>query len=100
MEPVLTPDIAVLGAGIIGLSLALELHLRGARVAVLDSRAAFGGASSAAAGMLAAEDPHNSPQLRAISSWSLSLYDAFLARLEDLSGLPFPSRPPPRSSTW
>ena len=37
MKPVLTPDIVVAGAGIIGLALALELHHRGASVACLDT---------------------------------------------------------------
>ena len=90
MKPVLTPDIAVAGSGIIGLSLALELHQRGASVVVLDTAAAAGGASMAAAGMLAAEDPHNPAQLQNLSLFSLSLYDGFLDRLSALSGLPVP----------
>jgi len=90
MSPVLTPDIAVAGAGIIGLSLALEVQRRGASVVVLDTAAATGGASTAAAGMLAAEDPHNPPELRELSLFSVSLYDEFLRRLAALSGLPVP----------
>lgn len=90
MEPVLTPDIVVAGAGIIGLTLALELHSRGASVAVLDTAAAAGGASTAAAGMLAAEDPHNPPDLRELSRFSVSLYDRFLHHLTALSELPVP----------
>jgi glycine oxidase len=90
MKPVLTPDIVVAGAGIIGLSLALELHHRGASVAVLDTAAAAGGASTAAAGMLAAQDPHNPAELRELSLFSISLYDRFLERLTTLSSLPVP----------
>ncbi len=90
MEPVLTADIVIAGAGIIGLSLALELRLQGGSVVILDSAAATGGGSTAAAGMLAADDPHNPPQLQAISGWSVSLYDRFLARLEALSGIAVP----------
>ena len=90
MKPVLTPDIVVAGAGIIGLTLALELRRRGAAVAVLDTAAATAGASTAAAGMLAAEDPHNPAELRDLSLFSLSLYDGFLDRLAALSGLPVP----------
>ncbi|HXS11434.1 MAG TPA: FAD-dependent oxidoreductase [Acidobacteriaceae bacterium] len=90
MKPVLTPDIVVAGAGIIGLALALELHHRGASVAVLDTAAATRGASTAAAGMLAAEDPHNPAELSELSLFSVSLYDRFLDRLTALSGLPVP----------
>lgn len=90
MKPVLTHDIVIAGAGIIGISLALELHARGASVAVLDAARALSGASAAAAGMLAAGDPHNPPELKDLSAYSLSLYDQFLARLRELSGLPVP----------
>lgn len=90
MKPVLAPDIAVAGSGIIGLSLALELVHRGASVVALDTAAASSGASIAAAGMLAAEDPHNPPELRNLSLLSLSLYDEFLHRIQTLSGLPVP----------
>ncbi len=80
------PDICIAGAGIIGLSLALELHHRGARVTVLDRSAPLSEASAAAAGMLAARDPHNPPQLSPLSNLSRSLYPAFLDRLQSLSG--------------
>ncbi len=90
MQPVVTPDIVIAGAGIIGLSLALELQHRGASVAVLDTASAAGGASTAAAGMLAAEDPHNPAELSKLSRFSISLYDSFLDRLASLSGLPVP----------
>lgn len=90
MKAVPTHDIAIAGAGIIGVSLALQLSARGASVALLDTASALGGASIAAAGMLAADDPHNPPALRGLSAYSLSLYDRFLARLSELSGLPVP----------
>ena len=78
-------DICIAGAGIIGLSLALELHHRGARVTVLDRSFPLSEASTAAAGMLAARDPHNPQQLAPLSNLSLSLYPAFLDRLHSLS---------------
>jgi glycine oxidase len=90
MSPALIPDFAVAGAGIIGLSLALELHSRGASVCVLDTAAALAGASSAAAGMLAVDDPHNPAELAELSAFSLSLYDRFLARITALSDLEVP----------
>lgn len=90
MHPVLTHDIVIAGAGLIGISLALELHSRGASVAVLDTAAAMGGASTAAAGMLAADDPHNPAELHDLAAYSLSLYDRFLERITELSGLHVP----------
>src|ERR1700731_3089458 len=83
-------DICVAGAGIIGLSLALELHHRGARVIVVEANSPLLEASTAAAGMLAAEDPENPPQLIALSRRSLALYPQFLARIEQLGGLAVP----------
>ena len=80
------PDICIAGGGIIGLSLALELHHRGARVTVLDQGAPLAQASSAAAGMLAVNDPENPSQLSPLSRLSISLYPDYLARLHDLSG--------------
>jgi glycine oxidase len=90
MKPVLTHDILIAGAGIIGVSLALELAARGASIALLDTASALRGASIAAAGMLAADDPHNPPELHDLSAYSLSLYDRFLAHLNELSGLEVP----------
>ncbi len=90
MVPPLKTEIVIAGAGLIGLSVALELHSRGASVAVLDTARATAGASTAAAGMLAGEDPHNPPELRDFSMWSLSLYDGFLQRVVALSGMAVP----------
>jgi glycine oxidase len=90
MKSVLTYDVAIAGAGIIGISLALELSARGTSVTVLDTAAALHGASIAAAGMLAADDSHNPPELRDLAIYSLSLYDRFLKRLESRSGMPVP----------
>ncbi|QHN04893.1 FAD-dependent oxidoreductase [Granulicella sp. WH15] len=84
-------DIVIAGAGIIGLSLALELERRGARVTVLEAGKALAQASTAAGGMLAAEDPGNPAALLELSRHSISLYPEFLDRLESLSGerIPF-----------
>ncbi|HVG27124.1 MAG TPA: FAD-dependent oxidoreductase, partial [Acidobacteriaceae bacterium] len=83
-------EIAIAGAGLIGLTLALELHSRGLSVAVIDAAQPMRGASVAAAGMLAANDPHNPAVLGPFARHSLSLYPAFLDRLSSLSGLPVP----------
>jgi glycine oxidase len=84
------PDICIAGAGVIGLSLALELHHHGMAVTVLDRSVPLSEASTAAAGMLAAGDPHNPPQLRSLVNLSLSLYPDFLDRLHVLSGIRVP----------
>jgi glycine oxidase len=84
------PDVCIAGAGIIGLSLALELHHRGVRVTVFDRAAPLAEASNAAAGMLAAADPHTPPQLRPLADLSLHLYPTFLDRLHVLSGISVP----------
>jgi len=84
------PDICIAGAGIIGLSLALELHSRGARVTVFDQGEPLAEASTAAAGMLAAGDPENPRELRQIAELSRALYPGFLNRILDLSGIVVP----------
>ena len=84
------PDICIAGAGIIGVSLAIELQHRGVRVTVLDQTAPLTEASTAAAGMLAAGDPANPTQLRTLAELSLSLYPDFLDRLHVLSGVHVP----------
>ena len=80
----------IVGAGIIGLSIALELHNRGARVLVLERDTALAHASTAAAGILAVHDPHNPPALLPLSQLSAQLYPAFLASIEQLSGIAVP----------
>lgn len=86
MAPVSSPDVVIAGAGIIGLSLALELHGRGARVTVLDRAAAMAEASTAAAGMLAVDDPGNPPALLPLAQFSAELYPRYLDRIAALSG--------------
>ena len=83
-------DICIVGAGIIGLSLALELHHRGARVTVLERDTALSHASTMAAGMLAAYDPENPSELQPLSELSAALYPEFLRQIEDFSGMAVP----------
>src|SRR5579883_612578 len=85
-------DVIIAGAGIIGLSTALELAAKGMKVTVLERQSAMSEASWAAAGMLAAHDPENPPQLQPLSNLSISLYPEFLAKIEHLSGLRVPLR--------
>jgi thiazole synthase len=83
----MTHDILIIGGGIIGLAIAIDLKLRGAKVTVL-SRDFHQAASHAAAGMLA---PHAEKlpsgamqQLCLKSRW---LYPEWIRKLEDLTGL-------------
>lgn len=73
-----------------GLSLALELTRRGARVTILERGQPLSEASSAAAGMLAANDPFNPPALQPLSDLSLGLYPAFLDHIAALSDVRVP----------
>lgn len=77
----------IVGAGIIGVSLALELRERGATVLVLDQGAPGAESSSAAAGMLAASDPATPPALRTLALESARIFPEYAARLEKLSGV-------------
>ena len=81
-------DVLIVGGGVIGLSIALELRLRGVTVTVL-TRDFSEAASHAAAGMLA-------PQAEKIASGAMlelclrsrSLYPDWTQKLEALTGLP------------
>lgn len=85
-------DAAIAGAGIIGLSAALELASAGLRVVVFERGQAMRECSWAAAGMLAGTDPENSADLRTLSHLSLSLYPEFREKIEHLSGKSIPIR--------
>ena len=75
-------DAIIAGAGIIGVSLALELRERGRAVLVLDRAVPGSEASSAAAGMLAAADPETPPALRPMAFASAQIFPEFVRRVE------------------
>jgi glycine/D-amino acid oxidase-like deaminating enzyme len=79
-------DVAIAGAGIIGLTTALELAAAGCRVTVFDQSEAMSEASRAAAGMLAGADPESPAELQALARFSLARYPEFLTHVETLSG--------------
>ena len=82
-----TSDVVIAGAGIIGLSLSIELRRAGASVAVLDRGEPGREASSAAAGMLVADDPDTDSKLKPLARMSASMYPAFVEDLEFCSGI-------------
>lgn len=85
-------DVAIAGAGIIGLATAFELAAHSRKVTVFDQGEAMSEASRAAAGMLAGADPENPPALRELARLSLSLYPHFLERVQALANKPIPIR--------
>lgn len=85
-------EVAIIGGGIIGLSLALELSEAGQKVTVFERGNVMQESSWAAAGMLAAADPENPPALRPLSEFSARLYPQFLERIQRLSGESVPLR--------
>jgi glycine oxidase len=80
-------DVAIIGAGIIGASIAFELSARGASVTVLDARSAGQGATQAAAGMLVPYLEGFGKPILAMAARSLSMYDEFVQRVSAESGL-------------
>jgi glycine oxidase len=80
-----TWDAIVIGAGIIGLSVARELHRRGMSVLVVEKGEAAREASYAAAGMLVASVEESPPALRELASTSAEMYPEFVHELEDES---------------
>ncbi|MGY0710687.1 glycine oxidase ThiO [Azospirillum argentinense] len=83
------PTVAVVGAGVIGLSIAWRLAAAGCRVEVFDRGAAGRGASHAAGGMLAAcvETEPGEESLLPLTRASQNLWPAFAAELEAASGM-------------
>lgn len=79
-------DVIIIGGGIVGLAIALELHQQGTKVSVL-SKDFTAAAGHAAAGMLApsAERLLYGPMFE-LCGRSLELYPTWISKLEDLTG--------------
>jgi glycine oxidase len=82
-------DVAIIGGGVIGLSVAWRSAQRGLRVVIADPDPGQG-ATHAAAGMLTpiAEAAYAEPEIFRLGSESLRRYPAFAAELTAVSGLP------------
>jgi glycine oxidase len=86
-----SPDVIVVGAGLIGCAVAHALSRAGAAVCVLDANVPGSGASQASAGMLCPYiEGEEDPVLQALGAESLALYDAFIARTQRDSDLTVP----------
>ena len=80
-------DTIIVGAGIIGLSLAIELNKQGQRVLVVEKGEPGREASWAAGGMLSDFPVETTPALRELATASARMYPEFVHELEDESGL-------------
>jgi len=80
-------DAIVVGAGIIGLALAIELDKQGLRVLVVEKGEPGREASWAAGGMLVDFPAETLPGLRELATASTQTYPEFVHELEDESGL-------------
>ena len=78
-------DVIVAGAGLAGICTALELRNQHANVLVLDRGEPGHEASSAAAGMLAPDDPETPAPLRPMAAESARMYPEFIRKLEHAS---------------
>jgi glycine oxidase len=82
-----SPSVIVVGAGIVGCTVAQALSKSGARVQVIETRRPGQGATRASAGILAPYiEGHESAALRSLGRRSLDLYDGFIERLRADSG--------------
>ena len=80
-------DVTVLGAGIIGLSIAWTCLVRGARVRVIDPGGPGAGASGGVVGALAPHVPENWNEKKAFQFESLLMAESFWEAVRDASGI-------------
>jgi len=80
-------EVVIIGGGVIGLSLALELERKGSQVAVLERAEPGREASYAAGGMLADHDPHAPELLLPLAHSAAKMYPEWVESLERESGL-------------
>lgn len=83
-----TPDLIIVGGGLIGCSVGWELARQGLEVRIVEEGVPGRGASGAAAGMLSPEPlgPEPGP-LFALTSASFDLYPEFVERVREVTGI-------------
>lgn len=81
MYPSVVTSVVVVGAGIVGCTVAHELARSGARVQVIEARTPGQGATRASAGILAPYIEGHEDIFRDLGARSLALYDDFVARV-------------------
>ena len=86
-------DVAVVGAGIIGITLSIQLRRGGLRVLVVDRGEPGREASHAAAGMLADCALETPAALQPLATASARMYPEFVHQIEDESGMSVDLRP-------
>jgi glycine oxidase len=80
-------DAVIVGAGVVGATIAWELAATGVRVTILEARTPAEGATRASAGVLCPYiEGHPASPLRDLGRESLDMYDEFIARLRSDSG--------------
>jgi glycine oxidase len=86
-QKVKTWDTIIVGAGIIGLSLAIALRKQGLRVLIVERGEPGREASWAAGGMLVGSGFETQPLLRPLAAASALMYPEFVHELQDESGM-------------
>lgn len=82
-----SPSVLVIGAGIVGCTVAHQLARSGARIQVIETRQPGQGATRASAGILAPYiEGHEAGALRSLGRRSLDLFDPFITQLRADSG--------------
>jgi glycine oxidase len=81
-------DVLIVGAGVMGCAIALELALRGAQVLVLERSVPGAEASSAAAGMLGAQVESHAPgPFTSLCIESRARFPAWASKLREMTGI-------------
>lgn len=81
-----TWDVIIVGAGVIGLSLAWRLRIHGAEVLVIEKGEPAREATFAAGGMIAHCDPNTRPELADLGTRSAEMFPEFVRELIEDSG--------------
>ncbi len=79
-------DVVLIGAGVIGLSLALRLRDQHRSVLLVEKHEPAGEATHAAGGMIANCDPHTPTAMQPLADASAALYPEFVREIESESG--------------